>query len=466
MDKYIPQAGDFERAERTEGAHGLSRPSLSYWQDAWIRLKKNKQAILSLAVTFLLIAFVLIGPFIWTVDPATQDLGRISQPPSLGGSALVIGEMRQETLIAEGVAEYPAADPDELVAPFSISVVGLASTLGVHIKWEPVLDSSGYTVYRSNSKPKNANSLGIPIADLDGGNKISFFDQLKLHQQPYYYSVVAKNSLGEESKNYITKKITVSMGLSLEDATAIDPNAVAGGKVKMSIRPFGTDYLGRDVLARLMQGGRVSLFIGFVGPIFYILIGIIYGGLSGYIGGRFDMIMMRIADFVVALPFLLFMILFYVLLSAAGVGGSSGITPILIAMIILFWPGTARLVRGQVLQIREEGYVSAAKLLGARPLYLIMRHMIPNTMGVILVTITFAIPSAIFLEAFLSFIGMGVKPPTASWGAMSFEGVKTMTSSPHELFLPAIFIGITTLVFNILGDGLRDALDARMRSRE
>ena len=135
-------------------------------------------------------------------------------------------------------------------------------------------------------------------------------------------------------------------------------------------------------------------------------------------------------------------------------------------MVVLLWPAAARLVRGQVLQIREEGYIGASRLLGAKTPYLLIRHMIPNTMGVILVTVTFAVPSAIFTEAFLSFIGMGVAPPTPSWGSMCNEGIKTMLTHPHELIFPALFISITVLAFNLLGDGLRDALDARMRNRE
>ena len=140
--------------------------------------------------------------------------------------------------------------------------------------------------------------------------------------------------------------------------------------------------------------------------------------------------------------------------------------PMLVAMVVLLWPAAARLVRGQVLQIREEGYIGASRLLGAKTPYLLIRHMIPNTMGVILVTVTFAVPSAIFTEAFLSFIGMGVAPPTPSWGSMCNEGIKTMLTHPHELIFPALFISITVLAFNLLGDGLRDALDARMRNRE
>jgi len=161
---------------------------------------------------------------------------------------------------------------------------------------------------------------------------------------------------------------------------------------------------------------------------------------------------------------LLFMILFKL---AFGVDSeSSGIIAMLIALVLLSWPATARLVRGQILQIREEGYVSASRLLGTPTHWLIARHMIPNTLGVILVTFTFAVPSTIFTEAFLSFIGMGVEPPTPSWGSMCNDGRKTMETTPHELIFPAIFISITVLAFNILGDGLRDALDARMRAAE
>ena len=189
-----------------------------------------------------------------------------------------------------------------------------------------------------------------------------------------------------------------------------------------------------------------------------------FGSVAGFIGGKTDQVMMRFADFVVALPFLLFMILFKI---AFGIGsGESGVMPMLVALVLLMWPATARLVRGQILQIREQGYISASQLLGAKTHYLILRHMLPNTLGVVLVTLTFAIPSAIFTEAFLSFIGMGVAPPTPSWGSMSNEGIKTMLTTPHELIFPAMLISITVLAFNLLGDGLRDALDARMRNRE
>ena len=268
-----------------------------------------------------------------------------------------------------------------------------------------------------------------------------------------------------ESGQFIAEDLGSQNGTRINNRRINGPTPFKiGDKVRFKLHPLGTDYLGRDMLARLMHGARVSLFIGIVAPLLFVGFGVAYGSMAGFLGGRVDQIMMRFADFVIALPFLLFMILFKI---AFGIGpGQSGILPMIVALVMLSWPGTARLVRGQILQVREEGYVNAARLLGARTNYLVMRHMIPNTMGVILVTLTFAVPSAIFTEAFLSFIGMGVAPPTPSWGGMSNEGIKSMLIHPHELLFPAVLISITVLAFNLLGDGLRDALDAKMRSRE
>jgi oligopeptide transport system permease protein len=300
-----------------------------------------------------------------------------------------------------------------------------------------------------------------------GGNEISYEDRLNLEARKYYYSVVPTDGIDEGDK-YVTLEVIPTIAITRAEATARGLISAAsdlpeGASLTLHFHPFGTDYLGRDMLARLMEGARVSLFIGICAPFLFVLIGILYGGFAGYFGGQLDSTLMRFADFVVALPFLLFMILFKI---AFGIGpGESGIIPMLIALVLLSWPGTARLVRGQVLQIRNNGYIDAARLLGAKNSYLVLRHILPNTMGVILVSLTFAVPGAIFTEAFLSFIGMGVAPPTPSWGSMCNEGVKTMLSHPHELIFPATFISVTVLAFNLLGDGLTEALDSRMRSR-
>ncbi len=454
---HEPSPGAFEPLMGHQRAQVLSRPSLSYWQDAWIRLKANRRALISLNIVIGLILFTVAGPWLWPVDPAAQDLDQISQPPGADRTATLVERYQPW----DGTSVLPMANGLRLAAP--------PTTQAVRLLWDPMPGASGYRVYRNIFPIGPADALGLPLAETFSADDTRFEDRLDLQPQTYYYTVVALDEAGDQTPARQTLDVDVTRVITVADARQrglIEPGADArpGDAVKLALHPLGTDYLGRDMLARLMYGARVSLFIGIAAPFMFVLFGVIYGSTAGFIGGRVDQALMRFADFVIALPFLLFMILFKI---AFGIGpGESGILPMVVALVLLLWPGTARLVRGQILQVREEGYVNAARLLGARTGYLVMRHMIPNTMGVILVTLTFAVPSAIFTEAFLSFIGMGVAPPTPSWGSMCNEGLKTMLTYPHELIFPAALISITVLAFNLLGDGLRDALDAKMRSRE
>lgn len=463
-------ARDFESIKVTVHTEQITRPSLSYWQDAWIRLQSNKRATISLYIVILLALFTLAGPLLWQVDPALQDLGQISQSPSLPKKALLVAPYQAWDGIT--LPDFPAEPqeyPDMVAAPANFKSIDRPTTQRVRLRWDPADGAAGYNIYRNEQEPSSSQDLGLPLGSTDGGNEISYEDRLNLESIVYFYSVVPTDGIDEYEQFAVISlqpvdAITLQQALQRELISAQDVDSALGREISLEFHPFGTDYLGRDMLARLMYGARVSLFIGIVAPFLYVCFGVIYGAFAGYFAGRVDVILMRFADFVVALPFLLFMILFKI---AFGIGpGESGIMPMLIALVLLAWPATARLVRGQVLQIREEGYIQAARLLGATDGYLVLRHMIPNTMGVILVTLTFAVPAAIFTEAFLSFIGMGVAPPIPSWGSMCNEGVKTMLSHPHELIFPASFISITVLAFNLLGDGLTEALDSRMRSRE
>ncbi len=421
---------DFAPVTRGNVTRGPSRPSLSYWKDAWLRLRRNPQAIASLVIVCALLLFTLVGPLLWRVDPGQPVLARISEPPRWDNRAEVLAEPPPfEDVVVPGVPAAPDAD--------------------------------GATLPATASRPAG-DYLGLPMGEVTAGNVVSFEDAFNLEPTTYWYSVVATNVA--ESRNAATIEVRLTPAISLVDAKTIDPRARPGDVVSRPRRPFGTDFLGRDLLARLMAGARVSLFIGFTAPLLAILIGIFVGGAAGYFGGRVDHWLMRITDFVLALPFLLFMILFKVAFGSGA--GESGIGPMLVALIVLSWTGAARLTRGQVLQLREMEFVQASRLLGARLAYLIVRHLLPNTLGVILVSLTFAIPSAIFTEAFLSFIGMGVAPPTPSWGSMCSDGIKTFLVYPHEFLFPAAAISVTVLAFNLLGDGLRDALDPRMRSVE
>ncbi|KKM11924.1 diguanylate cyclase [Clostridiales bacterium PH28_bin88] len=219
---------------------------------------------------------------------------------------------------------------------------------------------------------------------------------------------------------------------------------------------FGTEQLGRDLFTRVWWGARVSLFIGFATAFIVMVIGVTYGGISGYLGGWVDEIMMRVVEILYSVPFLLYVILLMMIMEP-------GLKTILIALGAVYWLPMARVVRGQVLSLKEQEFVLAARALGASPWRIIFRHLIPNAMGPILVFTTLAIPEAIFTEAWLSFLGLGVSAPFASWGSLADDGIKAVRSYPWELFFPAFFISMTILAFNIFGDGLRDALDPRMR---
>ena len=220
---------------------------------------------------------------------------------------------------------------------------------------------------------------------------------------------------------------------------------------------FGTDNLGRDVFTRLWHGARVSLFVGVAAALIDFFIGIIYGGVAGYKGGRTDSIMMRIIEILYGLPHLLVVILLLVVM------GPSLFT-IIVALTITGWIGMARIVRGQVMQLRNHEYVLASKTLGASTGRIIRKNLLPNTMGPIIVQITLTVPSAIFAEAFLSFLGLGIQAPNASWGSMANDGLPAILSGDWWLlFFPALFISLTMFAFNVLGDGLRDAFDPKLR---
>ena len=220
---------------------------------------------------------------------------------------------------------------------------------------------------------------------------------------------------------------------------------------------FGTDEKGWDVFTRTWYGARVSLFVGVAAALIDFFIGIIYGGVSGYKGGRTDSFMMRIIEILYGLPHLLVVILLMVIMGAS-------LTTIIIALTITGWVGMARIVRGQVLQLKNYEFVTASKSFGAKTPRIIRKNLLPNTMGPIIVQMTLTVPSAIFAEAFLSFLGLGIAAPFASWGVMANDALPVILSGHWwRLFFPAFFISMTMFAFNVLGDGMQDALDPKLR---
>ena len=221
--------------------------------------------------------------------------------------------------------------------------------------------------------------------------------------------------------------------------------------------PMGTDELGRDLMTRVIYGSRLSITIGVMTALVSLVLGTAYGAISGYCGGKIDSLMMRGVDIAYSLPDLLVMILLGVLIGRGTLG-------ILIALALVSWRGTARLVRAQFLALKQEEFVEAARAQGQGHFQIIAKHLLPNSIGPVIVAMTFTVPAAILSESTLSFIGLGLSPPACSWGTLASDGWRSLRTHPHLIFFPSLFIFISVLAFNFLGDGLRDALDPKTRS--
>ncbi|MFV2046961.1 ABC transporter permease [Metabacillus litoralis] len=317
----------------------ISKPSLTYWQDAWLRVRKNTAAIISLVVLILLTILSLVGPFLNDYDYSTQTATHANLPPRVQGLE--------------------------------------------DISWLP-FDG---TLTKKNGEEYNAY-------------------ELKDATEEYYW--------------------------------------------------FGTDSLGRDIFTRVWKGTQVSLYIAVLAAVIDMIIGVAYGAISGYFGGKVDTVMQRIIEILVGIPNLVVVILMIIVLEP-------GIVSITIALTITGWVGMARVVRGQVLKFKNQEFVLASRTLGAGHSKIILKHLLPNLVGVIIINTMFTIPSAIFFEAFLSFIGLGLQDPLASLGTLIDSGFRTLRLYPYQMLFPAIVISLIMVCFNMIADGLRDALDPKMR---
>ena len=261
--------------------------------------------------------------------------------------------------------------------------------------------------------------------------------------------------------------VMVIMGLMVIIGPLVSPFALDQTDwYQISARPdlasghiFGTDNLGRDLFVRVMHGGRVSLMVGLVATMVSVIIGVSYGSISGFIGGKTDAIMMRVVDVLYAMPFLFFVILLMVFFGRS-------IFLIFVAIGAVNWLDIARIVRGQTLNLKGKEFVDAARAGGATTTRIVFKHIVPNLLGLVVVYVALTVPQVILVESFLSFLGLGVQEPMTSWGALVNQGARQMETSPWMLLFPGMFLAATLFCFNFIGDGLRDALDPKDRTRE
>lgn len=374
----------------------IVRKSLTYWEDVWRRLKHNKLSIFGLIIIIFMVILAVGGPLISKFSYSDQDLKMASVPPTVA--------------LVEVDGHYYYIHKEYRLIEFTKN--GKVVT--------------GYTPTEDNK------ILKFRSYDVNG------------HTIKIDYQLAAK---AKKDSSIAAYKLTVDN----------QPVEVKGlKKVFNKTYWFGTDTLGRDIFIRNIYGARISLTIALMATLVQFFIGVIYGGISGYIGGSVDNLMMRIVDIINTIPLLLYVILLMVVMGA-------GLGTIMVALGSVYWVTMARLVRGQVLSIKENEFVLAARTLGASTWRIMAKHLIPNAMGPIIVSLAMMVPSAIFTEAFLSFIGLGVSAPQASWGTLANDAMAGLRTYPYQLFIPSFFISLTVLSFNFLGDGLRDALDPRLR---
>ena len=419
---------DFEPASQQERDDLIQeRQSVSYWKDAWRRLKKNTVAMIALGVIIFLFLFAFVGPLL---VPYGYD---------------------QFSTGAENLYPYHYALEDQTRLDEEIAARSESEVMDV----DTLIENA-----KAEAEAKGETLSSVDIAMIRAKAKVASQGQSE-HEDTDPATV--RKELG------IKKKL---FGYSNEELQ----RKAAGEKVFPHV--FGTDMYGRDILVRVMYGARVSMAVGICAALLVLLIGALYGSISGYCGGKVDAVMQRIVELIYSVPEMLVVLLIATALKPIltnFVNTGSGpmkefvntMGPNLISMFIafgmLYWVTMSRIIRGQVLQLKQQEYVTAARALGASGGRIIRQHLLPNCIGQIVVTTCLQIPSAIFLESFLSYLGVGVSAPLPSLGSMATDALSGMYTYTYRLIIPSVILSVMILAFNLFGDGLRDALDPKLK---
>ena len=423
---------DFASASRQEKDDFIQdRQSVSYWKDAWRRLKKNVVAMVALGVIVFLFLFAFVGPLLIPYGYDEFNKGAENLYPyhyTLEDTQRVNDEIASRT-------QSDVVDVDEMIAQAKAEAEKKGEKFTK--KDEAVIRAKAKVAAKPSEDSSEEQSV-----DLGCGRIIK---RIKKHIFGYSQAELERKANGEKVFPHV----------------------------------FGTDMYGRDILVRVMYGARVSMSVGVFAAILVLVIGALYGAISGYCGGKVDAVMQRIVELIYAVPEMLVVLLIATALKPilTDYVNSSGTSPMksfvnvlgpnLISMFIafglLYWVTMSRIIRGQVLQLKQQEYVTAARALGASGGRIIRRHLLPNCIGQIVVTTCLQIPSAIFLESFLSYLGVGVSAPLPSLGSMATDALSGMYTYTYRLIVPSVILSIMILAFNLFGDGLRDALDPKLK---
>lgn len=437
METFGIEDGDFTKASDSEKQSMVEmHKSISFWKDAWRRFRANTVSMVALFVFLACLFFAFIGPFL--IPYNYSDQYRTSQ--KLGPFEYSAGEQAAHSIEKQTDGFYATA-----LRPGSITALESGD---YYFK-------KGKTVYAFTLDETVDNC--VILLDLKSEDKLRLVRESDIKDGAYstYTAIPYTDAPAENAAQLNLYK-------------RVFPHV------------FGTDSSGRDLMARTMYGARVSIIIGVVAALIVLVIGSLYGAISGLAGGAVDFVMMRIVELIYSIPEVLIVLLLQVVLkdplqawfqahseTSAFVRAMSdlgaGIVSIFITFAVLYWVTMARIIRGQVLQLKKQEYVTAATALGASNGRIIRKHLLPNCIGPLVITTCLQIPSAIFLESFLSFLGLGVSAPMASLGSLCSDALQTITLYPYRLIFPAIILTIIVLSLNLVGDGLRDALDPRLK---